>query len=59
MTVEISGGGATPATAMLNFDGESYPENPSVALVADAFSAGTEVMAEEPDFITAQPVVPS
>lgn len=59
LTVEVSGGGATPATALLNFDGESYPENASVAPEADASSAGTEVLAEEPDFITAQPVAPS
>ena len=59
LTVEISGGGAAPATVLLEFDGENYPDNASVAPAAEAGSAGTEVIAADPTFMTAQPLAPS
>lgn len=50
LTVAISGGGGEAGTALLKFDGQAYPANPTVAPAEMTDSAGTELIAEEPEF---------
>ncbi len=51
ITVAVSGGGAEGGTALLRFDGESYPSNPTVAPVEMTDETGMELIAEAPEFI--------
>ncbi len=52
LVLEVSGGGATPATVALQFDGQEYPLNPSTLepLPADSEIAGSEVFSGTADF---------
>jgi len=51
LTVAVSGGGGPEGTALLKFDGEAYPSNPTVAPAEMTEAAGTELIAEEPEFV--------
>ena len=49
ITVAVSGGGGASGTALLKFDGEAYPSNPTVAPAEMTDATGTIVIAEEPE----------
>jgi putative lipoprotein len=51
ITVAVSGGGGEAGNALLKFDGEAYPSNPTVAPAEMTADTGTEVIAEMPDFV--------
>lgn len=59
LTVSVGGGGGQSGTALLKFEGESYPSNPTVPPAEMTDTVGTIVLAEEPDFKTAEPVAPA
>ena len=59
ITVEVSGGGGPSGSALLKFDGESYPGNPTVGPAEMTGTTGTELIAEEPEFKTLVAVSPS
>lgn len=48
LTVAISGGGGPSGIALLKFDGEAYPSNPTVEPAEMVEAGGTELLAEEP-----------
>ncbi|QZD89988.1 hypothetical protein K3148_00800 [Qipengyuania aurantiaca] len=50
ITVAISGGGGEAGDALLRFDGEAYPSNPTVQPAEVTGVTGTVLIAEEPDF---------
>lgn len=50
ITVAIAGGGGPSGNALLKFDGEAYPSNPTVAPAEMTEETGTVVIEEEPDF---------
>ena len=52
LILEVSGGGATPETVALQFDGQGYPLNPSTLepIPADSAIAGDEVFSGMVDF---------
>ena len=50
ITVAISGGGAEAGNALLRFDGEAYPSNPTVQPAEVTGVTGTVLIAEEPAF---------
>jgi putative lipoprotein len=58
ITVDIGGGGGPSGTALLKFDGEAYPSNPTVEPAEMTEERGTVIIAEEPELKTveAQPV---
>ena len=49
ITVSIGGGGGASGTALLKFDGENYPSNPTVAPAEMTDATGTELLVEEPE----------
>ena len=49
ITVAVSGGGGPSGNALLKFDGEAYPSNPTVAPAELTDTSGTIVIAEEPE----------
>ena len=51
LVVSVSGGGGPSGMALLKFDGEAYPSNPTVAPAEMTESPGTIVIAEDPEFI--------
>jgi putative lipoprotein len=51
ITVSIGGGGGKSGTAVLKFDGESYPSNPTVPPAEMAEAQGTMLIAEEPELV--------
>ena len=51
ITVAIAGGGGEAGTALLKFDGEAYPSNPTVPPAETTAQSGTVLIAEEPEFI--------
>lgn len=55
LTVAIGGGGGESGTALLKFDGESYPGNPTVPPAEMTDKPGTELIAEMPEFTTLEP----
>jgi len=48
LTVAFAGGGGPSGTALLKFDGEAYPSNPTVAPAETVDAGGTELIAENP-----------
>jgi len=56
LTVDIAGGGGPSGTALLKFDGQSYPDNASVQPPG---TKGTEVLPEDPVFKTLMPATPT
>ena len=56
ITVAVSGGGGPSGNALLKFDGEAYPSNPTVAPAEMTTDTGTVVIAETPEFIDLEPV---
>lgn len=48
ITVRIGGGGLASGTAVLRFDGEAYPSNPTVPPAETTDALGTVLLAEEP-----------
>ena len=56
ITVAVSGGGGASGNALLKFDGEAYPSNPTVAPAEMTETTGTVVIAEEPEFADLEPV---
>ena len=59
ITVAIGGGGGGPGIAKLSFDGEKYPDNPTVAPAVPVDKGGTELIAEEPTMVKLEAVAPS
>ena len=51
ITVSIGGGGGASGTAVLKFDGESYPSNPTVPPAEMTDAQGTVLIAEEPELV--------
>lgn len=49
LTISVSGGGRESGVALLKFDGETYPSNPTVAPAEAAESIGTELLPAEPE----------
>ena len=50
IAVAAAGGGGPSGNALLKFDGEAYPSNPTVAPAELTEEQGTIVIAEEPEF---------
>lgn len=50
IAVAVAGGGGPSGNALLKFDGEAYPSNPTVAPAELTEVQGTIVIAEEPEF---------
>ena len=59
ITVAIGGGGGLSGNALLKFDGEAYPGNPTVPPAELTDAKGTELIAEEPEFVKLEPEAPS
>ena len=59
LTVAIAGGGGPSGNALLKFDGESYPSNPTVAPAEMTETTGTELIAEEPELVELDAEAPS
>lgn len=59
ITVAVSGGGGPSGNALLKFDGEAYPSNPTVAPAELTDSTGTIVIAEEPELTELKAMVGS
>ncbi|MBX7533387.1 hypothetical protein K3165_10670 [Qipengyuania sp. 1XM1-15A] len=57
ITVAVSGGGGPSGNALLKFDGEAYPSNPTVAPAEMTETTGEVVIAEMPEFIDLDPEV--
>ncbi|UOR14427.1 hypothetical protein [Qipengyuania aquimaris] len=57
ITVAVSGGGGPSGNALLKFDGEAYPSNPTVAPAEMTDTTGEVVIAEMPEFIDLEPEV--
>ena len=57
ITVAISGGGGASGNALMKFDGEAYPSNPTVAPAEMTDMTGEVVIAEMPEFIDLEPEV--
>ncbi|MBY6129169.1 hypothetical protein KUW15_10630 [Qipengyuania aquimaris] len=57
ITVAVSGGGGPSGNALLKFDGEAYPSNPTVAPAEMTDATGEVVIAEMPEFIDLEPEV--
>ncbi|QZD92336.1 hypothetical protein K3162_12500 [Qipengyuania xiapuensis] len=57
ITVAISGGGGASGNALLKFDGEAYPSNPTVAPAEMTETTGEVVIADMPEFIDLEPEV--
>lgn len=51
ITVAIAGGGGPSGNALLKFDGEKYPSNPTVPPAEMTEAVGTQILAEEPELI--------
>ena len=56
LTVDFSGGGMPGGIALLKFDGESYPGNPTVPPADSAEGHGEIVIAQEPEMRTARAI---
>lgn len=50
IAVAVAGGGGPSGNALLKFDGEAYPSNPTVAPAELTEEQGTILIAEEPEF---------
>ena len=50
ITVAVGGGGGPAGNALLKFDGETYPSNPTVQPAEVTGVTGAVLIAEEPDF---------
>lgn len=48
LTVAFAGGGAPSGTALLKFDGETYPSNPTVSPAETVEAGGTVLIGEDP-----------
>lgn len=59
ITVDVSGGGSPSGIALLKFDGEAYPSNPTVAPAEAAETRGEVLIAEEPELVALPPMEPS
>lgn len=59
ITVDVSGGGSPSGIALLKFDGETYPSNPTVAPAEAADARGEVLIAEEPELVELPPMEPS
>jgi len=59
LIVAIGGGGGEAGNALLKFDGEAYPSNPTVAPAEMTEETGTQLLAEEPELIEVQAEVGS
>ncbi|MBX7493543.1 hypothetical protein K3163_10020 [Qipengyuania sp. 1NDW9] len=57
ITVAISGGGGASGNALMKFDGEAYPSNPTVAPAEMTETTGEVLIAEMPEFIDLEPEV--
>ncbi|QYJ06555.1 hypothetical protein [Qipengyuania flava] len=57
ITVAVAGGGGEAGNALLKFDGEAYPSNPTVAPAEMTSETGSELIAEMPEFVELEPVV--
>lgn len=51
LTVDVSGGGSPSGIALLKFDGETYPSNPTVAPAEAAETRGEVLIAAEPELV--------
>lgn len=51
LTVTIGGGGGEAGIALLKFDGEAYPSNPTVSPAQMVDKGGVELLAEQPPLI--------
>lgn len=56
ITVDVSGGGMASGIALLKFDGEAYPSNPTVAPAEQAEARGEVLIAEEPELVELAPM---
>jgi len=54
LTVEVSGGGGPAGTALLRFDGESYPSNASVPPAELTDTSGAEILPATPEYVTVE-----
>ncbi len=59
ITVDVSGGGMPSGIALLKFDGEAYPSNPTIAPAEPAEARGEVLIAEEPELVELPPMEPS
>lgn len=59
LTVAVGGGGGPSGTALLKFDGEAYPGNPTVAPAEMVDAGGTVLIEEEPEFVELEAAQPS
>lgn len=55
LTVAIGGGGGPSGNALLKFDGEAYPGNPTVPPAKLTDAKGTVLIVEEPEFVKLEP----
>lgn len=55
LTVDIGGGGGSSGIALLKFDGEAYPSNPTVPPAETVEEGGEILLAEDPVFSVAAP----
>ena len=55
ITVAVSGGGGPSGNARLAFDGEAYPQNPTVPPAEMTAETGTVVISETPEFLELEP----
>ncbi len=55
ITVAVAGGGGPSGTALLRFDGEAYPGNPTVPPAEMVEAGGTVLLAEDVEFTTLEP----
>ena len=58
LTVAVSGGGMAGGNALLKFDGEAYPSNPTVEPAEMTEVLGTELLPEEPTLVTLEAALP-
>ena len=59
LTVDIGGGGGASGIALLRFDGNSYPSNPTVPPAESAEGYGEILIAEEPTLVKLEGEKPS
>lgn len=59
LTVAVGGGGGEAGYALLKFDGEAYPSNPTVAPAEMTDEIGTQLLAEEPELVELEAVDPA
>lgn len=59
LVVSVSGGGGPSGNALLRFNGETYPSNPTVPPAEMTDATGTEVIGEEPKLTKVEGQTPS